>query len=75
MPGGGLLEYIANRPDVDRLSLVCFLYTRPRNVLIPRQLSDVAEGLNYLHSHDVVHGALDGVRECSRSFVILLTDE
>ncbi|KAF9642811.1 kinase-like protein [Thelephora ganbajun] len=44
MPGGDLTEYITNHPDTDRLSL----------------LSDVAEGLNYLHSCDVIHGDLKG---------------
>ena len=32
------------------------------------QLSDVAEGLNYLHSCDMIHGDLNGVRGCSRSY-------
>jgi len=30
-------------------------------MLTPRQLSGVAEGLNYLHSFDVIHGDLHGV--------------
>jgi len=34
---------------------------------LPRQLSDVAEGLNYLHSCNVIHGGLKGVRDCARS--------
>ncbi|KAF9646791.1 kinase-like protein [Thelephora ganbajun] len=44
MPGGGLTEYITNHPDTDRISL----------------LSDVAEGLNYLHSCNMIHGDLKG---------------
>jgi hypothetical protein len=35
-----------------------------RNALTPKQLSDVAEGLRYLHSCDVVHGDLKAVRDC-----------
>jgi serine/threonine protein kinase len=31
------------------------------------QLSDVAKGLCYLHSCNVVHGDLKGVRSCSKS--------
>ncbi|KAF9643166.1 hypothetical protein BDM02DRAFT_1708197 [Thelephora ganbajun] len=35
--------------------------------LLPRQLSDVVQGLNYLHSCNVIHGGLKGVRGCIRS--------
>ena len=34
------------------------------------QLSDVANGLCYLHSHNVIHGDLKGVRDCSESHPI-----
>ncbi|KAF9644868.1 kinase-like protein [Thelephora ganbajun] len=44
MPGGDLTGYIKRYPDADRLSL----------------LSDVAEGLQFLHSHNIVHGSLKG---------------
>ena len=40
--------------------------------LPPGQLSDVAEGLNYLHSCDVIHGALKGVRDCTGSSPIIV---
>ena len=33
--------------------------TKPSPTL---KLCDIAEGLNYLHSHDVVHGSMKGVR-------------
>ena len=42
--------------------------------LPPYQLSDVAEGLNYLHYCNVIHGDLKGVRDYSRShFATVLT--
>ena len=34
---------------------------------LPRQLSDVAKGLNHLHSRNIVHGDLKGVGDRSRS--------
>ena len=34
------------------------------------QLSDVANGLCYLHCHNVIHGDLKGVRDCSESHPI-----
>ena len=70
MPGGTLPEYIKNNPDADRLGLVGAplmypFYAHPRH-----QLSDVANGLCYLHSRNVVHGDLKGVRDCSESHPI-----
>ncbi|KAF9649285.1 kinase-like protein [Thelephora ganbajun] len=44
MPGGTLREYIGKHPDSDR----------------PGLLSDVAKGLCYLHSRDVIHGGIKG---------------
>lgn len=44
MPGGELPEYISTHQSADRFSL----------------LSDVAAGLGYLHSRDVIHGDLKG---------------
>jgi len=42
--------------------------------LLPHQLSDTAEGLSYLHSSNVIHGDLKGVRGCSQPhFTLVLT--
>ena len=42
-----------------------FCYVYP--TLISYQLSDVANGLRYLHSCNVIHGDLKGVRDCRQS--------
>ena len=50
------------------------LQLRPLNIYSHIQLSDVAKGLCYLHSRDVVHGDLKGVCDRSnRSFTTVLT--
>ena len=42
--------------------------------LSPYQIPDVAKGLNFLHSRNVIHGDLNGVRDRSRSrFTTVLT--
>ena len=67
-PNGDLLEYIKENPKTDRPRLVC----SHALVIIPHlsrhQVSDIAGGLNYLHSCGVVHRALKGVRGSKSSF-------
>lgn len=72
MPNGNILEYIKKHPEADRVALVgvCFIVFIQRSV--PSQLSDVAEGLCYLHSFNVVHQRLKGVRTLRSSFTIIL---
>ena len=67
MPGGDLLQYVKKNPNTDRLGLVGVppLVFIPPSLLL--QLSDIANGLDYLHSRYVVHGDLKGVRRCSKS--------
>ena len=74
MSGGELPEYIMRQPNADRLALVCFVSTMTPRALTPFQLSDVAKGLNYLHSSNMVHGDLKGVRDYYRpSFTSIFT--
>jgi len=65
MPGGNLLKYVRTNPDTDRFKLVRAI---PPVTIVSRllvhQLHGAAEGLNYLHSRDVIHGDLKGVRDC-----------
>ena len=67
MSGGNLGEYIKNNSDVNRLKLVGAPLSRLSRAYSRCQLSDVAKGLRYLHSCNVVHGDLKGVRDRSKS--------
>jgi serine/threonine protein kinase len=67
MSGGHLLGYIQNNSDADRLGLVGIPPLRLSQTYSDYQLSDVAKGLCYLHSCNVVHGDLKGVRSCSQT--------
>jgi len=78
MSGGDLRSYIKHNPDAGRLGLVG---TAP-DVICPTltlyKLSDVAKGLCYLHSCNVVHRDLKGVHGCSKSrltVVLIATDQ
>ena len=52
-------------------SVSCVSLVLCRTIGLPlSQLSDVAEGLKYLHSCNVIHGALKGVRDYARSHPI-----
>ena len=73
MPGGDLQEYIKKNADANRLELVGVLFVAFTPRLSSYQLSDVAKGLCYLHSCNVIHGDLKGVcnRSKSRSTTVL----
>lgn len=67
MPGGDLLAYLADHPGAGKRSLVCSTSVPTLcDALTTSKLSDVAKGLGYLHSCDVIHGNLKGVRSHSR---------
>ena len=62
MSGGDLTAHIKSNPQTNRISLVSPPLTPSRNAALAfQQLVDVAEGVNYLHKCDVVHGDLKGV--------------
>lgn len=69
MSGGNLPRYINDHPNADRLGLVKV----PDIVCVPRlrwfQLHGVAKGLSYLHTCNVIHGDLKGVRDFSNSLL------
>ena len=67
MPGGELKEYIEKNHDANLLGLVRVPPVMSHRTLTPRQMSDVAEVLHFLHSRDIVHGSLMGVRRFPKS--------
>jgi serine/threonine protein kinase len=66
MPHGTIVNYLIENPTKNRFALVgCPAFRSHRSLMIYvnfRKLSDVAKGLKYLHSSEVVHGDLKGVR-------------
>lgn len=63
MGSGNIREFLREHPDANRLGLVRpSPYSQSGGSSSIRQLCDVAEGLNYIHSRNVVHGAIKGVR-------------
>lgn len=65
--GEELKEYIVKHPDTDRLSLVGVPFYCIGSCSRPFQLTGIADGLNYLHSRNVVHEDLKGVRNYSKN--------
>ena len=62
MPGGDLRDHVRKNPDTDRISLVSEVLPASDAASLSLQLIGVAEGLTYLHSSNVIHGDLKGVR-------------
>ena len=63
MPNGNVREYIAKNPEISRLQLVRELGIRTRLLELTKpQLLDISRGLTFLHSLEIVHGDLKGVR-------------
>lgn len=60
--GGELRHYVGENPGANLISLVSSSLCTPINASSCLQLLGVAEGLGYLHSCDVVHGDVKGVR-------------
>jgi len=67
MPGGELREFIRNNYHANLTSLVSPFPPPPNTTSPCPQLLGVAEGLDYLHSRNVIHGDLKGVRATAYS--------
>jgi len=76
MSGGDLPDYIKRYPDADRLGLVSAPPAALSHAYSRHKLCDVAGGLCYLHSRNMVHGNLKGVRDRPKSrFITALTSD
>jgi serine/threonine protein kinase len=62
MPNGNLLGYIEKYPGANRLELVSLTHWQSTSALTGLQLVGITDGLGYLHSSEVIHGDLKGVR-------------
>lgn len=66
MPNGDIRHHVGEHPEVDRIQLVChtvfFVVLHEFLLASVAQLLDICHGLQVLHTHDIVHGDLKGVR-------------
>ena len=74
MNNGPIMEYIRDNHHINPLELVCMNW-QSRVILLltyrgSPQLKDVANGLDFLHSKDLVHGDLRVV--CSSAFTTMV---
>ena len=62
MPNGNVRDYVRGNPETSRLQSVRESGERIGLELTRIQLLDISNGLSFLHSVDIVHGCLKGVR-------------
>ena len=62
MPNGNVRDYVKKNPETSRIHLVRDIGDSAGLELKQVQLLDVSRGLSYLHSLEIVHGGLKGVR-------------
>lgn len=62
IPGGELREHVRKNPKANRLNLVSQVTLFRDVASLCLQLLGITEGLAYLHSCNVIHGDLKGVR-------------
>lgn len=75
MHSGDLPKHINDHPNPDRLGLVGFPPVAYSHAHSHNQLFGVAKGLCYLHSGNVIHGDLKGVRRSKFRFTVALTPD
>lgn len=61
MPHGKITRYVKRNPHTNRLKLVCSIWL-VLLFFLTSQLSDVSNGLSYLHGMDLAYAGLMGVR-------------
>ena len=67
MDNGNIRKYVLDHPGVNRPSTVSKLTLQGFHVCSFPQLLGATDGLIYLHSHNLIHGDLKGVRRIQRS--------
>ena len=75
MDNSNINDFIRKHADVNRAQLVrCPVLSRRSVVDRFLQLVDVAQGLEYLHGLNFIHGDLKGVRQLDPNFLRFPTD-
>jgi hypothetical protein len=72
MEHGNIRQFVLTRPDVNRPSVVSRPTLQRFLLCLFPQLLGATDGLIYLHSHNLIHGDLKGVRGAHHSDILEL---